>query len=120
MARSRSNAAARSRATFKRATMSPPRRPARASRSERSAECVLDPCPVIERAFLARGDRDHQLVPPGGAQGFDALRQFLFGGGEGRATDQFGGDEAALLGLDENKMPAVVLQIARIGWLEMP
>ena len=57
------------------------------------------------------------LAPAGAAQRLDALFQFLLAGGEGSAPDQLGGDEFALLGFDEEEMPAVVRQIARVGRL---
>src|SRR5437763_13817079 len=82
-----------------------------------SGEGVANAGPVGERAFLAGGDRDHELAPAGVAQGGDALLQFLLGRGEGRAADQFRGHEAPLLRLYEDKVAAVVEQIARIGRL---
>src|SRR5437868_1964896 len=63
-----------------------------------SHECVADAGPVVDRAFLAGSDRDHQLVPAGVAQRRDPLFQFLLGGGEGGPADQLGGHEAPFLG----------------------
>src|SRR5438105_9590098 len=76
-----------------------------------SREGVADAGPVVDRALLTGGDRDHQLAPPGVAQRRDPLPQFLLGRGEGRASDQFGGDEALLLRLHKDKVAAVVEQI---------
>src|SRR5437764_7031679 len=83
-----------------------------------SRERVADAGPVVDRALLTGGDRDHQLAPPGIAQGRDPLPQLLLGRGKGRAADQFGDHEAALLRLHKDKVAAVVEQIARIGRLE--
>src|SRR6516164_8646714 len=70
-----------------------------------------------------RNDRDiailyHRSVEPALAARpiFDCP---LLAGCEGGAADQLGGDEFALLGLDEQEMAAVVGQIARIRRLVM-
>src|ERR1700704_7136390 len=69
---------------------------------------VADAGPVVDRALLAGGDRDHQLVPAGIAQRRHPLPQLLLGRGEGGTADQLGGHEALLLGLHEDEMAAVV------------
>jgi len=85
----------------------------------RSVERALDARPIFDCPLLAGCNRDDNLAPTGAAHGLYTLLQFLLAGGEGGAADQLGGDEFALLGLDEQEMAAVVGQIARIRRLVM-
>ena len=86
------------------------------SRAPKSGLCKrrFDPRPIVERGFLTGDDRDHDLVPAGAPEGFDALGQLLLGCGEGGAADQLGGDEFLFLGLYEDEMAAMVSEVARI------
>src|SRR5690242_20740206 len=74
-------------------------------------EGAADAAPILDRVFLAGHNLQCDLAVAGAGQCRDALLQLLLGRREGRAPDQFGGDEWPLLRLHEHQMAAVVVEI---------
>src|SRR5215472_7606237 len=83
-------------------------------------EGAADLAPIFDRVFLARQDLDRDLGVAGVAQLREALFQLARGCGEACRADQRGGDERALVGLDEHQMAAVVFEIGRALRPELP
>ena len=71
--------------------------------------------PVLDGVLVARGQEDGELRVAGLAQGADALPQLAGGRGEGQVAEQVSGQEALFLGPREHEVPAVKLEIARVG-----
>src|SRR5687767_6515491 len=86
--------------------------------SSSSGERLSDARPVSQRLFLAGHELDGELRVAGAAQRLDTLLDLGFGCRERGGADQLGAHEAPLLGLHEHQVPAMILQVARIPWLE--
>src|SRR5665213_71105 len=79
-----------------------------------------DPPPILDRVLLSGDDLERDLAVArfgeGGDRGFD----LGFAAGDRRRGDQLLGHEAALLGLDEHQVAAVVFEVMRALRPEVP
>ena len=90
-----------------------------ADQASTSGERLSDARPVGQCVFMAGHELDGELRVARAAQRLDALLDLGLGCRERGGADQFGADEAPLLGLHEHQVPAMILQIVRIPRLEV-